>query len=269
MGRPQGPKPQASIKNRAAQMRAEEEKKARRMRAILWGSVIALLVVAIVIVTWVATHRDKVGPAADALGDFNGGKPIVLYQDKVTATVPEGVSVVDEYVSYTCSHCAVSNEPIGDKLVERAQKGEFALRLNLVPTATMPFTSASTAGALITAKASPDKFKQYHDQIFAFVLQQIEANDGSVLNDTSASVAKVQEIMRGLGVPDGDVNKLTGQLGDDYLATASKNWAEAKIEGRDERYGTPMYVVNGTEVKTSEHKTAEDLLAAIDKSAKK
>lgn len=270
MGRPQGPMPQSSIQNRAAQLREEAERKNRRTRNMVWGGIVALLVVAIAVVAWVVTHQDKVGPGADAFGDFNGGKPVVIYKDTVGATVPSGVAVVDEYVSYSCSHCADVEAPIGDKLIERAKEGKFALRLNIVPTAAMPWTDAATAGALVTVAHAPEKFVDYHKQAFEFFASQVKAQDGSVVMDAAASLDKAKEIAKNVGLSAEQVNMIDAKLATNYLKTTSEDWAKADIKGRDpQKYGTPMYVVNGTEVPLSEFKTPEDLLGAVDSAVAK
>lgn len=254
----------SSIQQRAAQMRAEQQRKDKRVRYIIWGVLALVVVAAAVIIAVVAT---KTSAQKAELKDAN---PIVI--GKSVGQANDGKPVVEEYLSYSCSHCIEVAEPLQKPLIEKAQAGEITLKLHPVPTAQMAYTSVATSAAVLTAKDDPQHFLPLHYALDSFFKTQMDAKDGSVVQDKSKSLAKVKELANQAGVNSDVVNRISEASGDAYLSAAYDNWKARKIEGlsKDDGLGTPMFVVNDKYVRITgaPAQAAQDLKTIMDAAAK-
>lgn len=231
-----------AIKDRAAKMRQEQQRRERRTQYVIWGILAAVVLVAGLIIYWVSSAAGS-GASGDGLGEYADGRPVVVGTEVGKATA--GKPTVTEYMSYSCSHCIAIAQGVSDKLLDRALAGDINVELAIVPTAAMPYTTYATAAAVATANAEPTKFVELHHQLEAFFKSQMDTQDGSIVQDDAKAKAKVQEIAQQVGLSEKTVQAITESNGQTYLKAASKRWSEAKIDGVEkDQYGTPMFVVN-------------------------
>ncbi|AOZ73122.1 hypothetical protein BK816_07310 [Boudabousia tangfeifanii] len=253
------------IAARAAKMRAEAQRKERNTRIAIWSAVIVALLVAAGIIIWAVSQGDE---SDRALGDYSNGQPIVVTKAGVGTKVDDKLPTVDEYISYTCSHCAHAEDPVGKPLAEAAQAGKINLRLHLVDTAHMPWIEPATAAAIILASEAPDKFLSFHHDALEFMLAAAEKQDASVVTDPAKSLEKIKSMLSSLGVSQNIIDKVDAATGRRYLDASSKEWTNHKFENQPEGLGTPMYAVNNSVVSTKDGGTVADLKNAIFEAAK-
>ncbi|OKL47920.1 hypothetical protein BSR29_05405 [Boudabousia liubingyangii] len=234
-----------SIQARAAAMRAEAERKERRSKFIIWGVLGVVVAIAAALIVFAVLHKNSSEAGADSSPALSAGNPIVI--GKEVGKPNEGKPVVAEYLSYSCPHCIHVGKSVQKPLIEKAQAGEITFELHPVATAVYPYTYVASAGAVIVANEEPAKFIKLNEALDAFFESQMNANDGSIVQDPTKSVEQVKSIAKQVGVSDAVVNKFSIEGGEAYLAKSSQAWTDGNYEGLDRKkgMGTPMFVVNG------------------------
>ncbi|MBV7362917.1 thioredoxin domain-containing protein [Actinomycetaceae bacterium TAE3-ERU4] len=264
MAKKSGKNASSDIRERAARMRELEAKKERRVRFIIWGVLAVALTVVAGLILWLALFR---APAqkSDALGAYADGSPIVVGREVGKAN--SGTPVVEEYLSYSCSHCSHVAEPIQQPLIQKAQAGEITVQLAPVSTAQIPYTDAATAAAVVVANKEPGKFLAVHHELEKYFASVLETRDGSIVEDAKASLDKVKDIATKAGVSSETVSLITNEIGHEYLQKASEKWLKADIKGIEKgQYGTPMFIVDGKyiSIRGTKETASQDLQMILD-----
>lgn len=240
-----------AVRAKAQQMRLEQERADKRMRAIIIGSVTAI-VVAIVAVVAVAISQqlkadaeiNNVDPKV-VLGDYADGSPIVLSPAGVGEADP-ALPTLTDYFDYSCHVCADAEVAFGKELVADVKGGKYNIVYQPVNTVQAPYQYAATSASLLVAKNAPEQWTDFHHALMSFFAEQYKSGQGSVVQDLDKSAQQVREIATSVGVPEAVVATFPKNVAEEYLTTSTKAWQAATFEGRNPNsFGTPEFVADG------------------------
>ncbi|WP_175954469.1 thioredoxin domain-containing protein [Schaalia sp. Marseille-Q2122] len=240
-----------AVRAKAQQMRQEQERADKRMRAIIIGSVSAIVLAIVAVVAVVVTQQVKadaeinnVDPKA-VLGAYADGSPIVLSPAGIGEADPS-LPILTDYFDYSCHVCADAEVGFGEELVADAKEGKYNIVFQPVNTVEAPYQYAATTASLIVAKESPEHWTALHHALMAYFAEQYNAGQGTVVRDLDKSAAQVREIALSVGVPESLVSTFPKNIAEEYLTASTNAWQAATFEGRDPNsFGTPEFIANG------------------------
>ncbi|GAB2748944.1 DsbA family protein [Nocardioides pakistanensis] len=237
----------AAASERAAAIRAEQERKERRSRALMiTGAVVGVLVLVVAIVVAVQASRDTSGQASTPPANVVDEYTLAMGDDDA----PVEVTVFEDMM---CPYCGLFESVSSDKFKEYADSGDVQVRYHVVSfldraSSTKYSTRAANAIAVVLDTAGPEVAVEFHDMLFAN--QPEEGGEG--LSD---------EQMIDMAVEAGaDREAIEGPIADlkfeQWVVNSTNAWSEAG------HTGTPTVTVDGEKI---EFTSAEDLLSNTEK----
>ncbi len=252
-----------SMREKAAAMRAAQEKADRRTRNIIVGVVSVLILAIIAAIIFVIVNRDD--SSVDAVpAEFKNGQGIVFNSDGVSAQNISTEHELNFYFDYTCPACVVTDMQIGADLFAGAQAGEYQLVLHPVLTSAGAYNTAATAGLLEVAAYAPQQAAELHQAMIGFAYEAMSSQDTAVLQDLTQSEVAVAEIAAELGINQEVIDRFDSSAAYGYLQASSARWGESEAVGR-ERLASPEFVYRGHQLDISGEGPAlyESLLNAM------
>lgn len=240
-----------AVRAKAQQMRLEQERADKKMRAIIVGSVAAIVIAVIAVVAVVISQQLKedakinnVDPKV-TLGAYADGSPIVLSPKGIGEADP-ALPTLTDYFDYSCHICADAEVAFGQDLIADVKDGKYNIAYQPVNTVRAPYQFAATSASLIVAKDAPEQWTDFHHALMSFFAEQYNSGQGTIVQDPDKSAKQVREIAARVGVPEAVVSTFPKNVAEEYLATSTKAWQEATFEGRNPNsFGTPEFVANG------------------------
>ncbi len=233
--------PNNQIRQKAADMRAAQQKQDAKMRNVLIALVGIIVFAILISVVFLVINKPAADTGPDSLPEsFEDGQPIMISQEGIMATEPSDDDLTF-YFSYSCPACAQASQALAPNLVDGALEGKYTLALSPVPTSAPAFNEVATSGALLVAQESPDQFLDYHQAVEEFFLSALGTQDTSVLEDEARSLEAVQEVARQAGISDELVERISPASGRTYLSVSRQHWDAREVEGRTQ-LATPEFV---------------------------
>lgn len=235
-----------AAREQARKLREEQERRAKRNRAIVIVSVV-VGVLAIAALVWAivsASGRSALdGVARPAGSDDSGGIPIGATLE--AGSTNPGAAEVSVYLDYTCSHCGTFEDINATDLTALAQAGEATVRFH--PVAILDgsggytgFSGEAVNAAATVAEYAPSKFLDAHLALFALWDSAVQtAVDSGATAVTEPTVADIQAAVLGAGVPQDVVDRIAAREFADWVAATTRQF------GRDGLQGTPTVLING------------------------
>lgn len=260
------------VRAKAAAMRLEQEAADRRMRNIIIAVVAAIVVSVTGIIAYVVSTNTELQveatpeQAAELLGDYASGKPIIL-SHKGVGQADDTLPTVTEYFDYSCHACSAASVLFGTELVKAANEKKFNIAYQPVNTVGGPYHFPATTASVIIARKAPEQWLAFHEAAMAFHNQEYQAGRGTTIGNATASARKIREIAQQVGVPQDIVDTLPANAANDYLQSASEKWQNLEVEDR-EKTGTPEFIVNNKKVNLTTFEAAQ-AVAEIEAAAKK
>ncbi|MFZ3070534.1 MAG: thioredoxin domain-containing protein [Anaerolineaceae bacterium] len=209
----------AGIQSQREKLR-EQRKATQRKKTITWGSIVAIVAVAIVIITF--------------LPKWTANKELLTNQSGFSIGDPNAPVKVEEFSDFRCSHCRDFSEDLEPDFIKNyvdTNKVYFTFY-------NYPFLADDSTDAAEAAYCAADQnaFWQYKSLLFS------NSSDQNAYSETNLiSYAKL------LGL---DIDKFTSCLQtDQHLEAIAADKEYAKSLGVD---STPQFSVNGTLVFSSE-----------------
>ena len=234
-------------RQRARELRAEQERKARRSRRLLIGAVVAFVLVVAAGVAAIVVQGNK------SLLDSVSATPahtteegaVTLGSDLVAGATNPGAPVVDVYFDYTCSYCGEFERVNGEDLNEATAAGEVTLALHPVSILDRSgdfsaFSGRAAQAAVSVAHGAPEAFLDFHEAMYALWADAVAGgaveggNGGGEPTDADIAAAALEA-----GVPQDVVDRFTDRT---YTEWIEANTAQF---GRDGYTGTPTVLVDG------------------------
>lgn len=244
---PQVPHPSSS-REKAAQLRAEQERADKRMRALVAGIVVGIVALVVAVVAYVISQQVQaqeeaanVDPAT-VLGAYADGRPIVLTPSGIGEADPT-VPTLSEYFDYSCQACAQAEVLFGEQIAQDVKDGKYNVAYQPV-SGHAPYQLPAVSASLVVAQKAPEQWHDFHHALMSFFLDQKKAGDGRIIGDLTKSAEQVRQLALSVGVPEDIVVTFPVNIAEDYLDKAHEAWSATHVEGRD-GFFTPEFVANG------------------------
>lgn len=236
-----------AAREQAKQLREAQARRDRRNRNILIGGVIALMVVvAIALYVIISQGSKTVAESVDTVpanvSVEDGG--ISLGSDLVAGTANEGAPVLDVYLDYTCSFCAMFEEINAGDVEEMVTAGDATVVFH--PVAILDrtgefsgYSGRSAQAAAVVADAAPEAFADFHAALFALWAEAVDAGASESGGDVEPTDDDIAAAAVESGVPQ--------DVADSIAEGRFTEWVSATTEqfGRDGFTGTPTVLVDG------------------------
>ncbi len=240
------PAASGDVRAKAQAMRLEQQRADARMRNIIIGIVVAIVLAVSAAVVWVIATSKEVQAdlgnvdAAAVLADYADGSPIVL-SHKGLGKVDETLPTLTENFDYSCPACNVAGVGFGASLIEGMEAGKYNLEFRPVITHNAPWNSAATTASLVVANKAPEKWVQFHEALMAYAFNEAQEGRGTTVNNLPASAKQVKVIAQEVGLPQEVVDSIPVNAVTEYLEKSSVAWQQTQVEGR-QGFGTPEFV---------------------------
>lgn len=214
----------------AEKLRAEQARKEKRSRIIMFSILGAMLAVLVGVGLWIAslagaTLLDDFDGNAPQTGDVNGG--ILVGAGGVGEPSADAVDM-QVYIDFMCVYCQMFEDTNATDIAELVEAGDLNVSYHLV--ANLTDTSLRTANAAITvAEEQPESFVDFMVGIF-----EVRPTDLGGLTDE-----QIAEIAIGVGVSQDVVDTFTDGAYNEWVETASRQAV------RDGATGTPTVKIDG------------------------
>lgn len=226
----------AKASERAAAIRAEQERKERRTRLFVVAAVVVAILLIVVALTWALSRSGDTGkssaPPAGAVDTYT--LPMGPDDAPVTVTV---------YEDMMCPFCGDFEQLSSEGLKEYAASGDVQVRYHVVSfldaqSADDYSTRAANAVAVVLDTAGPEVAVEFHDALF----ENQPAEGGAGLSD---------EQMIDLAVEAGATeDEIAGPIEDlafeQWVIDATEDWSASGFRG------TPAVTVNGETVESTD-----------------
>ena len=228
---------------RAAAIRAEQERKERRTRALLvTAAVVGVLIVVVAVFTAFQSSRDTTGETATPPAGAVDTYAVPLGQDDA----PVEVTIYEDMM---CPFCGIFENLSAEKMKEYAASGDVQVRYHVVSfldrtSENRYSTRAANAIAVVLDTAGAEAAVAFHDQLFV----NQPAEGGAGLSDEQM-IEMAVEAGATRDVIEGPIADLPFEQ---WVLNATGEWSDRGFTG------TPAVAVNGEEVPFTD---AEDLLA--------
>ncbi|HZK04481.1 MAG TPA: thioredoxin domain-containing protein [Actinomycetaceae bacterium] len=239
-----------AAREEARRLREEQERRDKRNRMLMIAGVIGIIVLAIAATAAIIvnSNRSPLDGAEGPQGAVEGGIPINA--ELVAGQEGAGEVVVDVYLDYACSWCAVFEDRYADAIHELAAGGEANFWFHPVaildPTGDFTGFSGLAANAAGTvAHLSPEYFVPFHEQLFV----AYAANPASGLSEIEQAAAVA-------GVPQDVIDR--------FGAGEFRDWTEGstRLFLTDVAQGTPHILVDGEVIDWNQENGLQDAIAA-------
>ena len=254
---------------KAQQMREEQARQDKRIRAIIVSIVVVIVVAVVGAVTAIIVNQQRQvtaeqSGAVASLGPYTDGAPIVYSHLGVGQADPDLPTLV-EYFDYTCHACADIDTMIGPTISHYADKGTVNIEYQPVTTVGMAYQRPATSASIVVAQQAPEQWSDFHHALLAYFASEFKAGQGGVIRDLDKSVEQVKAIAQEVGVPADVIATFPEDSVEAYLDASTQAWSLKGFEGRDpNRYGTPEFINKDTNtVIALTGKTADELVASI------
>ena len=253
-------------REKAAQLRAAQERADKKMRAIVVGSVAAIVVAVVAVVAYVihqqvqAQHEAATVDPASALGVYADGRPIVVTPLGIGEADP-ALPTLTEYFDYSCVGCAHAEVMFGNEIAQDVKDGRYNVAYQPV-SGHAPYQLPAVSASLVVAQKSPERWHDFHHALMSFFFEQTKKGEGRIVGDLNKSAEQVRELARNVGVPEEIVASFPINVVDDYLKKAGEAWSKTAVEGRD-GFFTPEFVANGTRKVEMPSAEPEDVMGAL------
>jgi len=243
-------------RQKALQLRAEQEKRARRSRIIgISGLVVALAILGVV----VAMILSNAKPTA---ADLDPKTPLKGVTAPTTATDKGGISVgktgvagttsgdkavkVTVYYDYLCPYCEKFETANGSVLDALTKSGDITVEYHPISfldsgSQGTKYSTRTAAAAAYVADADPSHFVAFHEALF---------KDQPAENTSGKTDAEIAQIAVGAGVPQAVADKLASGKFTTWVTAAT---SQAQLDGVN---ATPTVLINGKAPTTSTGGTA-------------
>lgn len=239
-----------AARQKALEMKAQQEKRAKRSRIIaITGLVAALAVLAVVVVMILGQARPTAadldpetplaGITAPTTAIDNGGIPVGA-EGAAGTTSPDAKVTVSVYFDYMCPVCGDFEAANAAPLDELVKAGDITLEyhpisiLDRLSQGTQFSTRAAQAAAFI-ADADPANFAAFHEAMYA---AQPEENTAG-LSDEEITAIAVEA-----GVPQATADQIFAD-GGKFTSWVTAATAQGTLDGVT---GTPTVMINGEKV---------------------
>lgn len=248
-----------SVREKAQQMRLEQDKADKRTRTIII-TLVAVVVVAVIaavgVVIWQQVAKQKAVASADpavVLGDYASGAPIVTSHLGV-GQKDESLPTLTEYFDYSCHACADIDVLVGAELSQDVADGKYNIEYQPVTTVDMGYMHPATTASLVVAQKDPEHWVAFHHSLMTYFSMQYNTGQGQVIQNQEASWKQVKSLAKEVGVPDEVIDSIPQNVTTDYLEASTAAWKTAPVENRGDKLGTPEFV--------KDHSTRIDLSQA-------
>lgn len=238
----------AATREKAAQLRAAQERADKKVRTYIIGSVLGIVVAVIAVVAYVISQQVQaqneaanVDPAA-ALGIYADGRPIVVSPTGIGEADP-ALPTLSEYFDYSCGACAQAETLFGEHIAQGIKDGKYNVAYQPVSGHAL-YQLPAVSASLVVAQKAPDQWLDFHHALMAFFVDQTAKGEGRIVGDLDKSAEQVRELARGVGVPEDVVATFPVNAAEEYLTKAGETWKATTVEGR-EGFFTPEFVANG------------------------
>lgn len=239
-----------TARQQALEIRANQEKRAKRSRIIAISGLVAALAVLAVVVTII------LGQAAPSAPDLDAEKPLEGVTAPTTALDNGGIPVgadgiagstsgadavtVSVYYDYMCPVCATFEKANAAPLDELMRAGDITVEYHPISildrlSQGSQFSTRSAQAAAYIADADPENFLAFHEAMFA---NQPAENTAGLSDDEIAALA----------VEAGVAQTIADQLSADggkFTTWVAATTAQGTLDGVT---GTPTVMINGTKV---------------------
>jgi len=235
-----------AAREKARELRAEQERRARRGRRLLVGAVLGfVLVVAAAVAAIVVQGSRSLLDGVSATPAHTVDGSVTLGSDLVAGGTNPGAPVVDVYFDYTCSYCGQFEQINGDDLTEAVEAGDVTLALHPVSILDRSgdlsaFSGRAAQAAVVVADGAPEAFLDFHEAMYtlwedAVAAGAVEGGSG----DGEPTDADIAAAALDAGVPQ--------DVADRFTQGTYTEWVEANTAqfGRDGFTGTPTVLVDG------------------------
>lgn len=247
--RSQGRAHPSKSREKAAQLRAEQERADKKMRTLIIGTVVGVVALVVAVVAYVISGQVQaqeeaatVDPAT-VLGVYSDGRPIVLTPSGIGEADP-ALPTLSEYFDYSCQACAQAEVLFGDKIAQDVKAGKYNVAYQPV-SGHAPYQLPAVSASLVVAQKAPEQWHDFHHALMRFFVDQKKAGEGRIIGDLNKSAEQVRELALSVGVPEEVVATFPVNAAEDYLHKAHDAWSATQVEGR-EGFFTPEFVANGT-----------------------
>lgn len=252
--RPSKAQQRDSARLKALELRAEQQRRAKRSRIIAISGLVAALAVLAVVVTMILGQSKPAAPALDAKTPLkgvtapavaldNGGIPVGA--DAVAgSTSGDGAVTVSVYYDYMCPVCADFEKVNAAPLDALMRAGDITVEYHPISildrlSQGTEFSTRSAQAAAYVADADPEHFLAFHEAMFA---NQPAENSAGLSDEEIAALAV------GAGVSQDVADKIAAG-GGEFATWVAAATAQGTLDGVT---GTPTVMINGT-------KTAADV----------
>jgi protein-disulfide isomerase len=232
----------ALARERAAQLKIEQARRARRNRMLtVYGSTLGILVIALIVALVVqniaTTKNPPLAPAA-AVADITGG---ISTSDGMAIPIGDSNAPVKltVYEDFRCSACGAFESTYQTPYKALVKAGTLELLIH--PVTLIDANDAGTSGSLHSGNAAAcaqdaGKFEAYHDILYAN--QPAESTDSFASDTTLITLAKQ--------VPDLDTKTFESCVtGHKYFGWVQQNFADLN-KMTNNQPSTPTIYANGT-----------------------
>ena len=255
-----------AARQKALQLRAQQEKAVKRNRIIAISGLVAAMAVLVVVVITILGQSKPVTPALDAKHPLagvtaptsalaNGGLPVGT-DGTVGSTSPSGAADVAVYYDYQCPFCANFEKANGATLDKMMAAGEITVEYHPISildrlTQGSQYSTRSAQAVAYVADADPAHFVAFHEALFA---NQPAENTAGPTDPQIAALAV------SVGVPQAVADQIAAN-GGKFTTWVAAATAQGALDGVS---GTPTVFINGKKTATSlDLYTAGPLEAAI------
>lgn len=234
------------VRAKAQAMRLDQQRADARVRNIIIGVVVMIVLAVSAAVAWVIVTSDEIQAdqgnvdAAAVLAGYADGSPIVV-SHKGVGTADEALPTLTENFDYSCPACNVVGVGFGAPLVEGMKAGKYNLEFRPVVTHNAPWNSAATTASLVVANKAPEKWVEFHEALMAYAFNESQQGRGTTVNNLPASAKQVKVIAQEVGLPQELIDSIPVNAATEYLEKSSIAWQKMQVEGR-QGFGTPEFV---------------------------
>jgi protein-disulfide isomerase len=228
---------------RAAAIRAEQDRKERRTRTLLvTAAVVAVLLIVTVIGYIVMSERDTTGQAATPPNGAVDTYSVAMGADDAPVTVTV-------YEDFMCPYCGLFEQVSAERLKKYADSGDVQVRYHVVSfldqaSSSDYSTRAANALAVVLDTAGPEVAVKFHDALFANQPEEGSAGlSDEELVDLAVEAGADQATIEG---PIADLKF------EQWVVNSTDEWSRRGFKG------TPTVTVNDEKV---DFNSAEELLA--------
>lgn len=243
-----------AAREKARQIQAEEDKRAKRNKMLTIGAIAAVALVVIIAVISILTS----GKEDEGQGDWEAPEVSVTpvseddlvtgYQIVGATTPADDAPRVDLYFDYLCSHCVDLEMKHGGELATLADNGKAQVVLHPVAILGQEFSSQATAAFREVAEKDPENLLAFHKAIFDHAEDLMKQRTTEI-----GSWDKIADLAKGVGVE--------ADVADNFEANADMDWVTKVGEHFLEDYrGTPTVLVDGEQNYDWPEKTFEEIL---------